>query len=285
MVRRHTGVGAGPRHERVASLDGAAVQRLLGTSRLGRRLEVLATVESTNDAARSLATASAVDGTVVIAEEQTAGRGRRGRPWASPPGLGIYMSVLLKPSPEVRDYATSIQFVAGIAVAEALQPELPESVELRWPNDCYCNGRKLAGILVEAEGYGSSVSSLVCGIGINVNHGEKEIPPSLRHRATSMYLLAGRSLSRTRLIAAVLTALERWDEVARQQGLDPILERWRELSPGVEGWWVEVETADGWLRGCTAGLAETGALRVDTGDEIHEITVGRVREMGLGGGP
>ena len=253
------------------------IERALGKSRFGAAVRYESSVDSTNRLARELGRQGAVDGLVVLAEEQTAGRGRRQRNWVSPAGKGIYLSVLLRPEAPPALAGAAAQLVAGIAVAEALAAYAVTSLMLRWPNDCYGGDRKLAGVLVESEITGGTLDFLVCGIGINVNHQDGDFPGELRARATSLCVLSGHPQPRLPVVVSLLQALEHWDDVWRKHGLGPVIERWLELSPESRGSYVEIQTEQGLMRGVAAGLSPTGALYVeDEQEERHEITVGEL---------
>ena len=245
--------------------------------RFGRRLHHFARVDSTNEQARELGRAGEPDGAVVVADEQTAGRGRRRRSWASPAGKGLYVSVLLRPPFAAAESGPAVQLAAGIAAAEALAGILPVPPLLRWPNDCYAGGRKIAGVLVEAETTGGGgFDFLVCGVGINVNHVAGDFPEELRERATSIRLQVGHEISRREALAAFLAAFDTWEGVWRRHGLGPIRERWLELSPETAGGEVRVQTAAEVLEGTADGLSDDGRLRVLVAGRLHEIAVGEL---------
>jgi len=165
-------------------------------------------VGSTNDVARALAEAGAPAGTAVLAEEQVAGRGRSGRPWSSPPGLGVWLSMVLRPEPLAAPGLLPI--LVGLAAAEALDPFVrPSRVALKWPNDLQLAGRKLAGILCEGSWDAGGPGFVVAGIGINVLHAEADFPPELREGATSVRIAAGWSPPRADVAGAVAGAIYR----------------------------------------------------------------------------
>lgn len=273
----------GTRDEVGVRIDGSAdlllpgrVRRALGGGRFAADIVYFREVASTNDAAHELGRTGASDGAVVVADSQTAGRGRRRRSWVSPARKGLYVSVLLRPAGGPGEAGAAVQLAAGIAVAEALEPRLSRRPLLRWPNDCYCDDRKLAGVLVEAGATGDRLDFLVCGIGVNVNHEATDFPEELRSRATSLRLLAGHVHRRLPILVDLLHALDRWEGVWRRHGLEPIRQRWLELSPESRGGRVEVQTERGRIRGHAEGLAPSGALRVRVDDSVREITVGEV---------
>jgi BirA family biotin operon repressor/biotin-[acetyl-CoA-carboxylase] ligase len=233
------------------------------------------TVGSTNDVARSAARGGAPDGTLVVAEEQTAGRGRRSRSWDSPAGEGIYASVLLREGSWLERPALA-QLGVGVAVAEALRPLVPAEVELIWPNDCYCAGAKIAGVLVEAETTGAQIELLVCGVGINVNQDAAAFPPDLRSHATSVLRVTGSATDRAALLGTVLDGIR---ELRRQSDVDggaALLRRWVALSPSSQGADVQADTTEGILAGQTEGLTSAGGLRLRVDGQIREITVGEL---------
>jgi BirA family biotin operon repressor/biotin-[acetyl-CoA-carboxylase] ligase len=254
----------------------ASAATALPKSRFSAAVHYFGTVDSTNQVARDLGRAGEPDGTVVVADEQTAGRGRRQRRWVSPPGAGLYVSLLLRPEFPAAESGSAVQLLAGIAAAEALDVFLPSTPLLRWPNDCFVLDAKIAGVLVEAETTGWGFDFLVCGIGVNVNHAADDFPPELRGRATSVKLQLGHRVSRLDVLAALLDAFETWESVWRQHGMAPIRERWLELSPESVAGSVSVQTEAGLVEGIADGLTDAGHLRVRADDGAHEISVGEL---------
>lgn len=232
---------------------------------------------STNDVARAAGREGEPDGTVVLAEEQTAGRGRRRRSWYSPAGTGLYVSLLVRTGgwlerPELA------QLGAGVAVAETLAGRTAADVELVWPNDCYAAGAKIAGVLAEAETTGGRLEFLVCGIGINVNQGREVFPEELRADATSLARLTGQRHDRTALLIRLLGQIHELRALVDSRGPEALVQRWSALSPSSRDTEVQVDTIEGILSGRTAGLNPDGALllRVDGEPETREITVGEL---------
>jgi len=254
----------------------ASVSNALPECRLARAVHYRASVDSTNRLARQLGEAGEPDGTLVVADEQTAGRGRHQRTWVSPPGAGLYASVVLRPPFAAAESGPAIQLAAGIAIAEALGGFLPEQPSLRWPNDCYVRDRKIAGVLVEAETSGHGFDFLVCGMGINVNHQAEDFPADLRDRATSLALQVGHRVSRLSVLQALLVALDSWESAWRSFGMGPIRDRWLELSPGSVGGRVNVQTDRGMIEGEADGLSDEGYLRVRSDGAVQEIAVGEL---------
>ena len=193
------------------ALTEREVRRFLGdTMLLGRELHCLDTVDSTNTYAKKLALSGAADGTVVIANNQTAGRGRMGRSFQSPRDKGIYLSVLLRPA-LTPDKLMPVTAMAGVAVCNAVEQVCGVRPGLKWPNDPVIGSRKLCGILTEVslEGETGRVQYLVLGIGINVSHTQEDFSPDVAQIATSLEAYLGRSVSRPELAAALIREIER----------------------------------------------------------------------------
>jgi BirA family biotin operon repressor/biotin-[acetyl-CoA-carboxylase] ligase len=180
--------------------------QLLDTPALGQPLIDLEEATSTNDVLRELAGQGAAEGTTVVARLQTRGRGRQYRPWHSPPGLGLYLSVLLRP-PWPASESGALALLAGIAVATALQQLGVSDLKLKWPNDVLAGGKKISGVLIEPALKGDHIAHAVIGIGVNVRHGAEDFPPELRGTATSCALM-GLDCSLVQARAAVLAALD-----------------------------------------------------------------------------
>jgi BirA family biotin operon repressor/biotin-[acetyl-CoA-carboxylase] ligase len=248
----------------------------LPESRFSGRVRYHATVDSTNRVARDLGRGGEPDGTIVVADEQTNGRGRRRRTWVSPAGSGLYVSVLLRPPFGAVESGAAVQLAAGIAVAECIAEVISTRPVLRWPNDCYIGDRKIAGVLVEAETTGVAVDFLVCGIGINVHHEAGRFPADLRDRATSLEHQTGQHVSRLGVLAGLLSAFDTWESAWRAHGLAPIRERWLELSPDSVGGHVSVQTDSGLVEGVADGLTDMGHFRVRCADGPRELAVGEV---------
>ena len=244
----------------------------------GRTLKYFEQTGSTNDVAARLAAEGADEGTTVVAEAQTAGRGRRGREWYSPPGAGLYVSVVLRP-PDARDRgrtASLITLAAGVALAEAVRAVTGLPVEIKWPNDLVIGrpGRKLAGILAEASSAQGRLEHVILGYGVNVRGAS--FPASLAGRATSLELELARPVDSVSLLVESLAALASCYGELNQGRLAPLLDRWRALAPGSRGETVEWETPDGPRRGVTEGIDADGALIVRVGPALERIVAGEV---------
>ncbi|MDE3090023.1 MAG: biotin--[acetyl-CoA-carboxylase] ligase [Chloroflexota bacterium] len=188
------------------SLSAQAITRGLGTLILGQHLEFHARVESTNDVARRLADVGAVDGSVVIADEQTAGRGRMGRTWTAPPGSSILMSLILRPrlKPE---HVARVTMAAALGASDGIRAATELDAQIKWPNDIVLRGKKCAGILAEASTVGDQVEYVIVGLGVNVNFSTAEVEGTAAD-ATTLRDELGKPVSRVPLIQAILRAIE-----------------------------------------------------------------------------
>jgi BirA family transcriptional regulator, biotin operon repressor / biotin---[acetyl-CoA-carboxylase] ligase len=247
---------------------------------LGSPLVFFEITGSTNDTARSLVASGDCEGAVVIAGEQTAGRGRRGHTWHSPAGSGLYVSVVLTPAKAKVNptRATSILTVAaGVALAEGIEAGSGLSVDLKWPNDLYVARRKVGGILSEGCEDPGSAMHVVVGYGINVS--ASSYPPELRDRATSLELELGRPFdadARYALIVETLAGLRRRYDDLLGGRFDAILDAWRSRAPASVGASVTWSGPSGSLAGVTAGIDDEGALLVRIEGRVEHIVSGEV---------
>lgn len=232
-------------------------------------------VGSTNTAAMEAASAGAAEGSVFLAEQQTAGRGRGGRSWHSSQSDGIYCSVILRPAVPPAE-ALILSLAAGLAVHAAVQQiDARARPDLKWPNDLLIEGKKFCGILTEMNAEATRVRHLVVGIGINVN--QAKFPADLSGIATSLRMAGGNAWSRMELCAALLKSLDReYREFSTEGGRESILRRFQERSSSVRGRQVRIEE-NGALAGVTDGLDSRGFLRVRTAQEVQTVLSGTVR--------
>jgi BirA family transcriptional regulator, biotin operon repressor / biotin---[acetyl-CoA-carboxylase] ligase len=245
--------------ERPEALTPASLQARLRTAVLGHRIFYYETIGSTNDRALDLASAGEPEGAVVLAEEQTGGRGRRERAWHSKARLGIYMSIVLRPMiPAPR--APLVTFAAAVAVASTLREVLGLAATIKWPNDVMIARRKIAGILAETRGSDPLIRDMVLGIGVNVNHGVEDFTPGILERATSVRAETGEWADRAALLASVLEGFER--RYARLLGGQAVelLREWESFSALQHGRPLVVQGPAGPTAGRVAGVDEEGAL-------------------------
>jgi BirA family biotin operon repressor/biotin-[acetyl-CoA-carboxylase] ligase len=224
---------------------------------------------STNDTALALAADGAAEGLVVIADAQTAGRGRQGRVWHSPAASGLYVSVILRPAARA---ASLLTLAAGVALAEGVEAATALTADIKWPNDLLIGRRKLAGILAESAAAG--LACVVLGYGINVH--AREWPADIQTRATSLESELGRSVERWALCAHTLSALARRYRDLKAGRFDAILDAWRRRSPSCRDARVSWHTPAGLVSGITAGIDDQGALLVRAGERIDRIVGGAV---------
>jgi len=220
----------------------------------------------------------AAEGVVIVADEQTAGRGRRGRSWSSPAGAGLYLSFVLRPALDadagVRLLAL-VTLAAGVAVRDAIIGASGLAPELKWPNDLVMDRRKLAGILAEGFAIGTASQAIVLGVGINVQRAS--YPPAIAARATSLEAELGRSVDRTSLLDQLLAAVPaRYNRLCLGEA-DDILRAWRVAAPSARGARVEWSTPHGPRHGVTAGIDDAGALLVQTDTGVERIVAGEIR--------
>lgn len=266
-----------------ADIAPERIQARLHSRVIGRPLEVLAEVGSTNDFVMAEGHRGSPEGFAVLADRQTAGRGRLGRAWASPPGVGLYTSILLRPHlPPIQ--TPLITLAAGLAVAGAIREVTELDPRVKWPNDVLVDGRKVAGILTELATVGSSVGHVVVGIGINVNQDWQDLPEGVRQGATSLRLAAGRVIGRADLAAAVYASFDQWYQVFSEGRTEAILDRGREWSATL-GKPVEVSEGEGTWRALAVDLDAYGALLVrDEAGDLRRLVAGEVRVRTSGEG-
>ncbi|MHB9094124.1 MAG: biotin--[acetyl-CoA-carboxylase] ligase [Eubacteriales bacterium] len=208
---------------------------LLKSSVLGKKIVYRETVGSTNELAKELAQKGAQQGTVVIAEEQTGGKGRMGRIWYSPAGQGLWFSVILRPRISPVD-ATKLTLVCAVAVANAVREITGLAAGIKWPNDILIDNRKAAGILTEMSAEIDKVNYMVLGIGINVNFNSKTVPSDLAGIAMSLDEQTNTKISRIDLLAAVLNNLDMLYQDFTQGKFAAILSAWKEMSVTLNRW-------------------------------------------------
>jgi BirA family biotin operon repressor/biotin-[acetyl-CoA-carboxylase] ligase len=251
-------------------------RRLFGTP-FARRIYHFFKIDSTNTVAMQLGEQGEPHGAIVLAEEQTAGRGRAGRKWISEKSAGIHCSILVRPqiSPA---HAPLLTLVAGLAARDAAAEELAVLPDIRWPNDLLVRGRKFAGILTEMHAEPDRMHYAVIGIGINVN--QTKMPGELADLATSLRMETGKIHSRLEVVIRLLRHLDRYYNQFIAEGPGPILRRFAEVSSYFQGKHVRITTPIEVFTGTTAGLESSGVLRVmrDDGGGIEPVLSGDVAE-------
>jgi BirA family biotin operon repressor/biotin-[acetyl-CoA-carboxylase] ligase len=247
----------------------------LETRFVGRRIHRYSSVVSTNAVCWEFAARGEPEGSVIVSDEQTGGRGRAGRSWHSPAGMGVWASVLLSPGLPA-DRVSALSIVTALSVAEALRSATGADVGVKWPNDIVAGGRKLGGVLVEAGAtQGDPVESAVVGIGIDVNQTEDDFPLDIRGTATSLRILTGAEADRDAVLAAVLTRFEEDYLSYLNGGLAAMRERWRSLSATL-GRRIEVDSGGERHAGGVVDVSPEGALVIEEEGSRVEIWHGDV---------
>ena len=260
--------------DRLTSLELAP---LLATHDLGRVLHYEESLPSTNARAYELANEGAFHGEVVLTEQQTAGKGRRGRTWVSPPGKNLYFSAILRPElPPQR--APELTLVAAVALCETLR-EAGAKATIKWPNDVQIDGKKVAGILTELSADTERVHFVILGIGVNLNAQPSDFPPELAELATSVEICRGQPVPRALFAAALWTRLEQWLDAHADEGFGPVREAWKAMASTL-GQDVLVRGEQRELRGIAEDLDDSGALLLRTPDgKLERVLAGDVEQV------
>jgi BirA family biotin operon repressor/biotin-[acetyl-CoA-carboxylase] ligase len=257
-------------------LSAAEVVSGLQTQVLGREnYFYFAEIDSTNNHAKELAAKNSPEGTIVVAERQTAGRGRRGRAWHSQPGQGIYMSLIMRPPLSLNQLSRVTPSIA-VAVAETLEKQLDLKPGIKWPNDVLINGRKIAGILTEAVTDMDGIEYIIIGIGLNVNQRVEDFPEEFRDAVTSTREEVKHPVSRVKLLQELLLQLEKRYRQLTGGEFSLILERFRELSV-VIGRDIKLDSVNGVTAGRAIDIDNNGFLTVrDVMGNIHNVMSGEI---------
>ena len=241
---------------------------------IGRRIEYYEELESTNTEALRLALENAPEGTVVIADAQSEGRGRLDRIWESPPSLNLYLSVVLRP--DIPAAASSlIPLMVGVAVADIISKYDPGQVRLKWPNDVLIDGKKICGILTEMRTKADRVHFIIVGIGVNINMRKLDFPRGIRETATSLRILTKCELDRIDVAIRLFESLERWYRIFLSGGEAAILEKWLQYAD-IIGKRIEVVFKSETQRGTVVGLDEHGALLLEGETGVQQVLAGDV---------
>jgi len=240
---------------------------------VGNALKILQAVDSTNLQLKIQAEAGASEGTVLVADQQLAGKGRLGRQWVSPAGVNLYCSVLLRPVIPVQQ-APQLTFLSAVAVVDALETVGGVKAEVKWPNDILIGGAKIAGLLNEMSAETEQITYVVLGIGVNLNMTATQFPSELNYPATSVLLETGRPVVRRIFLRALLERLDFYYAEFLRQGFAPIRQRWEQLCPIIN----RQVTVDSGPVATVVGLEADGALRLQFDTGISErIVAGDVR--------
>ncbi len=268
------------------SFEMALVSQLSQPARrlLGRPLHFFDTIDSTNALAARLAREDAAEGTVVIADAQTGGKGRLGRSWVSPPGVNLYLSVILRPR-KPASAAPQLSLLASVAVAEAIVQQMQLVPSIKWPNDILVSGKKVCGILTEMQANGPRLRSVVVGIGVNINAPLSSFPEELQDKASSLFLMRGEPIDRAAFTVGLLTHLEKLYVLWLEKGFPVVGAAWEGYASGLLGKSITVTAPEGTISGTARGIDRDGALLVETASlegqarsshHVHRILAGDV---------
>jgi len=249
----------------------ADVRRFLATARLGRRFYFYPETDSTNDVALALARAGEPEGTLVAANFQRRGRGRRTHTWVSPPGRDVLCSLILRPGGDARD-ALPVALLVAMATSIALSKLLDVEVGVKWPNDVIASGGKLAGVLAESASAGGVLSHLVVGIGVNVNTRADEFPSSLRLPAASCLTLTGSEWDRAFVLADTVGTVESYYDRFRRDGFGPLASAY-ESRLVQRGRAVAFDSGGERVHALALGVGPDGALRVRLDRDGSEVSL------------
>jgi BirA family transcriptional regulator, biotin operon repressor / biotin---[acetyl-CoA-carboxylase] ligase len=241
-------------------LDELSLLAKLKTSKLGQQLRIIARTESTQNEAAVWALEGAADGAVIIAEEQTGGRGRQGKSFHSPAGKGIWMSLILRPQIPLQ-FTPQLTLLSAVALCRAMRRMTEVDLGIKWPNDILYEDKKVCGILTESSAEDERLVHIIAGVGISVNLEEHDYPEELRSKVTSLKIASGKEIDRASLLAECLFELEQLYKLYVEQGFAPIRTLWEAQSVTI-GRSLSVTTPNGIVSGVAQGLDDSGALIV-----------------------
>jgi BirA family biotin operon repressor/biotin-[acetyl-CoA-carboxylase] ligase len=254
------------RPDRVAKEE---IQNELQTLTFGRHIRYEPVAKSTQILAHQWARAGAVEGSLVVADEQQEGKGRLGRNWHSPPETGVWMSLVIRPPIPIQQ-ASHLTLLASVGVSTAIINLTNLPIQIKWPNDLLLHEKKICGILTELRGDQDKMDYMVLGIGINVNQQINQFPDELKDIATSLAIESGQTFSRAQVIAAVMKQLEYYYHLYLKQGFEPIRNKWESLS-NLIGNKITAKTPQKEIVGVAESLGMDGSLLVRSGEELITI--------------
>lgn len=241
-------------------VNAANIKKHLNTQTYGQTIHYYETLESTQFIAHDESQNGAQDGTLIISEEQTLGKGRMSRPWNSTFGKGIWMSLIVRPNLAPHQ-APQMTLVAAVAVTRAIEEITGIHPDIKWPNDILINGKKVTGILTELQADPDRVKAIILGIGINVNQSPDDFPVELSTIATSLKIALGSEVNRSKLIAKVLEFLEQYTKIYEMHGFAPIKLLWEGYSNTV-GKRIRAVMLNEVLDGTAIGISDEGLLKI-----------------------
>lgn len=243
--------------------------------KIGNKIYRVSSCPSTNELAKQRASQGDPEGTAVIADQQTKGKGTQGREWVSPPGKGVYVSFVLRPSDA---HLPLLPLMGGLAVRDALSKTVKISVQLKWPNDILWKKKKLGGILCESSFWGGKLLSVILGIGLNTGHRSQDFPPEVRRAATSLELILPREtkVERERIIENLFSSLEHWYDVFLRGENRKIVEAFQKHSVFQKGTKVTVAVENEVISGIYSGIHPQGGIVLRVGGKPQTFYSGQV---------
>ncbi|AYA76817.1 biotin--[acetyl-CoA-carboxylase] ligase [Bacillus sp. Y1] len=252
------------------SISADRVQLGLKTEFIGKVIHYEEMVDSTQKIAHLLSHEGAVEGTVVIAEEQKGGRGRMDRVWHSPKSTGIWMSLILRPKIPIQR-APQLTLLTAVAIVQAIEETTSLTPQIKWPNDILIEQQKVTGILTELQADADRIISVIIGMGLNINQTEDDFPPELREIATSLRIKEGKELDRAELIKVIFQKFETLYKIFLDKGFYPIKLLWESYAISI-GKEITARTLNGSISGKALGITDEGVLKVeDDLGEMHHI--------------
>lgn len=261
-------------------LNGEQIRPYLCTEWVARDIRVYDSVDSTNSEAKRAAEDGCGQGLLILGEEQTAGKGRRGRYWASGKGEGVFMTLLLKPDIDPGN-ASMLTLIMGMAVRDAIEKVTGLEAQIKWPNDIVCDGKKICGILTEMSAQIDYINHIVIGVGINVHN--REFPPDVQSVATSVYQQTGKKIRRAQLAAEVMNCFENYYNIYLQTENMKNLQNAYNTHLINRGRRVRVSDLKKDFTGMARGINEKGELLVETEDGLTAVSAGEVSVRGVYG--
>ena len=255
------------------AIDKSQLVARLKTKTIGKQLRIYEELTSTNDKIREFAEAGADEGLAILANEQTGGRGRLSRKWDSPPNMGLWFSILLRPNLNLKKSGL-LPLTAAVAVADGIERELAIKPQTKWPNDLLLQGKKFCGILSEAKIIEDNFKFIILGIGINLNQKLQNFPDTFRSHATSLSLHVNKKIDKTALLAKILESFEKWYHELAKKRFNSILKEWKTRCAHL-GSQVKIVTPNEEITGIAEDISKNGLLLLRTQDgERKEILAG-----------
>ncbi len=251
----------------------------LDTQIMGNEILIFSSLESTNRQAHRLAENNYPEGTIVLAEEQTVGRGRKNKAWFSPPQKGLWLSTILYPTGKTPAKVAPLTAVSAATTARGLRKSTGKAVMVKWPNDLLLNNRKIGGILAEIKMEMEEVHYIILGIGININLERDDFPEDLNHEASSLSIESNKKFDRNFLCGAILNELEKGYFLFLQEGFTPFIEPWKQINHTL-GKQVSIQYGENQVQGIAQDIDNEGALIIEDEKNIkHRFNFGEIEYL------